>query len=171
MVDRGTLSRNARARLDRDREDDDRETQGQRPIPSLPKLRFLQRELPPWWDERPVGWRGKGNIMKNGHNDLATRARPYLEQIEELDAERKARCREIDRQKNEIYAVAQRDGLETKSLKAVRAYGKIRARLDRTEATQLDELARAFEGLEFGEHCSAMAKQAHARAGANGAVP
>jgi uncharacterized protein (UPF0335 family) len=169
---------------DRDDRDDDHDRgqhqtdQHGRTVPiTLPTLKWMQKPLPDWWDEKPMRKNGNGRS-----NDLAARVRPHLERLEELDAEKAARWKEINDEANArrklIYDAARQDGLEVGSLKALRQFRKldrkkeaIRARLNVPEAEQLTALADAFAGTDFGEHIRARAEEARVPARANGARP
>jgi hypothetical protein len=159
----------------------DRERYPGRPAPSLAKVAWLEKQLPPWWNEKgPVMKNGKNG---NGHGDLAQKARPFLAQLEELDAELDterqvygARRREIEGRRKQVFAAAEEAGLEPASLRAVhefrKADRKIRARLEPRQVAEYEKLAAAFKGLPFGKHCAEIAQAARCAAvrAANGAA-
>jgi uncharacterized protein (UPF0335 family) len=110
-------------------------------------------------------------------NDIATKAKSFLDRIENLDAEKEElkrafmdQCKGLNEDVKEIYGEAKESGIAVKALKGVVKQRKMLKKMDAIDANfdideqaQFEALAIAFAGTPFGEHAKARASAGSAR--------
>jgi uncharacterized protein (UPF0335 family) len=103
--------------------------------------------------------------MTTLNNDLATKAAPFLQRIEELDEELDsekgaymATCRTLRSRRKDVFGDAKGAGIAVKPLKAVVKRRKLENKIaglpsefDIDESAQYEALAAAFAGTPFGD--------------------
>jgi uncharacterized protein (UPF0335 family) len=103
--------------------------------------------------------------MTTLNNDLATKAAPFLQRIEEIDEELDsekgaymATCRTLRSRRKDVFGDAKGAGIAVKPLKAVVKRRKLENKIaglpsefDIDESAQYEALAAAFAGTPFGD--------------------
>lgn len=111
-------------------------------------------------------------------NDLASRAKPFIERIERLDGEidsltgeHMAACKELRADIKEVVKEAKGAGINAKALKGIIKQRKLQRKIDAIdtefdldESAQFDALALAFGDTPFGRHAKERAEQARGAA-------
>jgi uncharacterized protein (UPF0335 family) len=106
------------------------------------------------------------------NNDIATRAAPFLQRIEEIDDELDlekgaymATCRTLRSKRKGIFGDAKDAGIAVKPLKAVVKRRRLESKIaglptdfDIDEAAQFEALAEAFAGTPFGDFAAERAR-------------
>jgi uncharacterized protein (UPF0335 family) len=115
-------------------------------------------------------------------NSIAARAKPFLQRVENLEADKESRkgsykqeCAAINEDIKIVYTEAKHKGVSVKALKRVVKQRKLESKikalaadLDIDDAAQFDALADAFGDTPFGRHAAARAEELHAQIGRNG---
>jgi len=110
--------------------------------------------------------------MTTLNNDLATKAAPFLQRIEEIDEELDsekgaymATCRTLRSKRKGVFGDAKDAGIAVKPLKAVVKRRKLENKIaglpsdfDIDETAQYSALASAFAGTPFGDFAAAQAQ-------------
>jgi uncharacterized protein (UPF0335 family) len=110
--------------------------------------------------------------MTTLNNDLATKAAPFLQRIEEIDEELDsekgaymATCRTLRSRRKDVFGDAKDAGVAVKPLKAVVKRRKLENKIaglpsefDIDESAQYSALASAFAGTPFGDFAAAQAQ-------------
>lgn len=99
-------------------------------------------------------------------NDIATRAQPFIERIETLQAEKKVYCEGCAEDIKHVVEEAEEAGIAPKALKRALRLRKLQrdidglpAKLDLDESAQFEALAAAFGDSPFGHHAAQLARQ------------
>jgi uncharacterized protein (UPF0335 family) len=118
-------------------------------------------------------------------NDLATKAEPFVRQIEEIDddlesekGEYMSRCRVLRDKRKDVFGDAKDAGIAVKPLKAVVKRRKLENKIaglpsdfDIDESAQYSALASAFAGTPFGDFAAAQAQAGNGDAKEEGRMP